>query len=101
MCVCVSVEVIASSYLASGHELERAQRAPQVGDVVLEVLERIVDGDLDLGGRAPGRAVGSNLRVVRHVGGWRMCRNRRCPGVQEELWVWAIFAPAAHCKRAR
>ena len=102
MCVGVSVEVIASSYLASGHELERAQRAPQVGDVVLEVLERIVDGDLDLGGRAPGRAVGSDLRVVRHVGG---CGCVGIEGVlefeEEKAFVWAIFAAAAHGKRAR
>lgn len=87
MCVCVSVEVIASSYLASGHELKRAQRAPQIGDVVLEVLKGIVDSDLDLGRRGAGRAVGSDLRVVRHVGGWRLCRveNRSCPGERRNL----------------
>lgn len=98
----MSVEVIASSYLASGHELQRAQRAPQVGDVVLEVLKGIVDGDLNLRRRGAGRAVGSDLRVVsRHGGGWWSCRRiEGGPEVRKnKSSLWAIFAIAAPYKR--
>lgn len=60
----------ASSYLASGDELERAQRAPHVGDVGLEVVERIGDARLDLGRVLPRGAIGSDLVQGRrrHVG---------------------------------
>lgn len=87
--MCMSVEVTVSSYLASGHELERAQRAPQVGDVVLKILEGIVDGDLNLRRRGAGRAVGSDLRVVsRHVGGWWSCRKSKLSwNSWEQIWV--------------
>ena len=59
----------ASSYLAGRDELQRAQSALHVGDVVLEVLEGIVDGRLDFRGRGPRRAVGGNLGELRHDGG--------------------------------
>lgn len=50
-----------SSYLAGGHELERAQRGLHVRDVLLEVVESIGNAGLDLGGALPRGAVGSDL----------------------------------------
>jgi hypothetical protein len=70
---CVSRPSSASSYLAGRDELQRAQSAPHVGEVVLEVLEGIVDGRLDFRGRGPRRAVGRDLgELSGHVGGGRV-----------------------------
>lgn len=61
----------ASSYLASGDKLQRAQSALHVGDVGLEIIESIGDARLDLGRVLPRRAVGGDLVEGgrRHVGG--------------------------------
>lgn len=59
----------ASSYLASGHELKRAESALHVLGVVLEILEGIVDGSLNLRRRRARRAVGGDLGELRHFGG--------------------------------
>jgi hypothetical protein len=60
------------SYLASGDELQWSQRALQVGDVGLEVVEGIGDAGLDLRGRLPRWAVRSDLveRGRTHGDGW-------------------------------
>lgn len=61
-----------SSYLACGHELERAESGLHVGDVALEVVEGIGDAGLDLRGGLPRWAVWRDLVQGggRH-GGWR------------------------------
>ena len=58
-----------SSYLASGHKVERPQGALHVWNVGLKLVERICDARLNLRGLLPRGAVGSDLVQcgVRHI----------------------------------
>jgi hypothetical protein len=102
---------VGASYLAGRDELQRAQRALQVGHIVLEVSQRlrrvskpaqlrdsritcVGDAGLDLGGVLPRRAVGGDLvQRVGHVGGdveWLSA------GLFEVLQLTPIFDVPVH-----
>jgi hypothetical protein len=77
---------LSCSYLARRDELQWSQRTLHVGDVGLEVVERIGDAGLDLRRRLPRRAVGGDLVEGgrRHDGGlWSGGRSRSV--VMEDL----------------
>jgi hypothetical protein len=64
------IDWVGLSYLAGRDKLQRAQRTLQVGDIVLEVSQRVGDAGLNLGRVLPRRAVGRDLvQRVGHVGG--------------------------------